>query len=57
MDLYNREIIGYHVSKDINTELTVRALENAKAKSVMHEGIIFHSDRGSQYTSKRYQRK
>ncbi|MBE7066360.1 MAG: IS3 family transposase, partial [Ruminococcaceae bacterium] len=56
MDLYNREIIGYQVSTEINTELTVRALDNAKARSVKQEGIIFHSDRGSQYTSKRYQK-
>ena len=38
------------------TELTVRALDNAKARSVKQDRIIFHSDRGSQYTSKRYQK-
>ncbi|MBE7066565.1 MAG: hypothetical protein E7385_03325, partial [Ruminococcaceae bacterium] len=47
MDLYNREIIGYQVSIEINTELTVRALDKAKARSVKQDGIIFHSDRGS----------
>ena len=57
MDLYNREIIGYHVSKEINTELVISALENAKAKSGTYEDLIFHSDRGCQYSSRRYQNK
>lgn len=56
MDLFNREIIGYHVSKEINTELAIRAIENAKARSPRDKSLIFHSDRGSQYCSKRYQR-
>lgn len=29
MDLYNREVIGYAVSKNIDTELVKRALSNA----------------------------
>lgn len=56
MDLYNREIIGYHISKEINTELAIRVIENAKAKSPRSKKLVFHSDRGSQYCSKRYQK-
>lgn len=53
MDLYNREIVGYSVSKQINTELVLRATTNALGKNPKGvQGTIFHSDRGSQYTSK-----
>ncbi|MBI9008515.1 MAG: IS3 family transposase [Tenericutes bacterium] len=51
MDLYNREVIGYSTSKNIDTELVKRALGNAIAKYPNVEGTIFHSDRGSQYAS------
>lgn len=56
MDLYNREVIGYAISKKIDTELVKRALGNALAKRERKAGLIFHSDRGSQYASKDYQK-
>ena len=56
IDLYNKEIIGYHISKQINCELTNRALSNAISNANgQTRGIIFHSDRGSQYRSKSFQ--
>lgn len=54
IDLYNREIIGYEISKKIDTELVKRALANAIARNGLKEGLIFHSDRGCQYASKGY---
>lgn len=55
MDLYNREIIGYSVSKTINTELVKRALSNSLSRRSARENeIIFHSDRGVQYSSNDY---
>lgn len=54
MDLYNREIIGYTVSKNINTELVKRALGNALARNEQGKKILFHSDRGVQYRSVDY---
>jgi transposase InsO family protein len=51
MDLYNREVIGYSTSKNIDTELVKRALSNAIAKYPEVEGTVFHSDRGSPYAS------
>ena len=56
MELYNREIIGYAVSRKIDTELVLEALKNAIGRSGKKKGLIFHSDCGSQYSSKRYQR-
>lgn len=54
IDLYNREVIGYDISKHIDTELVKRALSNAIARQGTREGLIFHSDRGCQYSSKGY---
>ena len=56
MDLYNREIIGYAVSKSMGTELTCRALRDAiKRNGGPGELLIFHSDRGCQYSSRSFQ--
>ena len=55
MDLYNRKVIGYSVSRNIDTELICRALGNALHRKKKNETPIFHSDRGSQYSSNRYQ--
>ena len=54
IDLFNREIIGYAVSRRIDSELTKRALGEAIGKYPEVEGTIFHSDRGCQYTSVGY---
>ena len=56
MDLYNREIIGYYVSRQMDSEIVCRALDSALQKRENKEKtLIFHSDRGCQYCSKRYQ--
>lgn len=55
MDLFNREVIGYSVSKRIDTELVKTALGNAIAHYGTREGLVFHSDRGSQYSSRGYE--
>lgn len=54
-DLYNREIVGYEVSKKINTDLVKEALGKAIDCKGTENGLIFHSDRGCQYASKSYQ--
>ena len=41
IDLFNREIIGYSISKNINTELVKSALGNAISWVENTEGIIF----------------
>lgn len=55
IDLFNREVIGYGVSKKINGELVKQALANAIARRGTEKDLIFHSDRGCQYASKTYQ--
>ena len=46
----------YEVSRNIDSELCKRALSNALALRGKHEGLIFHSDRGSQYSGRVYKR-
>ncbi len=55
MDLFNREVIGYAVDKKMNAELACRALMNAVARNGKPKSLVFHSDRGSQYSSRMYQ--
>ena len=55
LDLYNREVIGYSTSKKIDTELVKRSLGNAILRNGTGEGLIFYSDRGSQFASKGFQ--
>jgi putative transposase len=56
LDLFNKEVIGYSISKEIDAELVKRALSNALVTTRGRgEGTIFHSDRGIQYSSKSFQ--
>jgi putative transposase len=55
-DLFNREIVGYAVSKRIDSELVKRALSAALGRTgASGKGTLFHSDRGIQYASKSFQ--
>ena len=52
IDLYDRSIVGWDVSDSMEAENTDRALLRALQRtSGSVRGLIFHSDRGSQYTS------
>lgn len=51
LDVYNREIIGWSLSQRAALDLVVKALTMAVSKRKPEAGVIFHSDRGSQYTS------
>ena len=53
LDLYSRRIVGWAISKRIDTELCLAALQMAVDNR--HAcGCIHHSDRGVQYASARY---
>jgi len=57
IDLFNREIIGYTISKNLDVELVKRALSNALTNTGGGGmNTIFHSDRGIQYSSKSFQK-
>ncbi len=51
MDLYSRRIIGWHISKRMTRDLVEKALIKAHNLRKPPKGVVFHSDRGSQYTS------
>ena len=51
IDLYSRQVIGWATSSRINKELVLAALRQAIGRRVVLPGLIFHSDRGSQYAS------
>lgn len=55
MDLYSRRILGWHMSHRMTKELVIRALKRAIGRQKPTEGLIHHSDRGSQYASHEYQ--
>jgi putative transposase len=56
IDLYSRRIIGWATSKRLKRKLVMDALQRAVALRQPPEGVIFHSDRGSQYCSHGYQK-
>ncbi len=54
MDLYSRCIVGWQIDKRMTTSLVNRALIKAYNIRQPPRGVVFHSDWGAQYTSKRY---
>jgi len=56
-DVYSRRIVGWRVSRSLKTDLVLDALEQALWSRTKTEGLIHHSDRGSQYLSIRYTEK
>lgn len=52
IDLFSRRVIGWSVAAHMRTELVADALKMAAAtRGDGVDGVVFHSDRGSQYTS------
>lgn len=52
IDVFTREIVGYHLSRHHQSSLVMQALEDALSR---HKAPIFiHSDQGSEYNSKIY---
>ena len=54
LDLYNRKIIAYKISKRNDNQLVIDTLNAAIAKQKDVTGLIIHSDQGYQYTSYEY---
>lgn len=51
IDCFNNELIGWSMADHMRTELVVDALDMAATNHGLDQGCIFHSDRGTQYTS------
>jgi len=54
LDLFSRRIVGWAMGETITAELACRALDMAWHSRLPADGLIFHSDRGSQYASRCY---
>ena len=54
IDVFARRIIGWRVARSMQTDLVLDALEQALWIRSGAEGVVHHSDRGSQYLSIRY---
>ncbi|MGP5687192.1 IS3 family transposase [Psychrobacter glacincola] len=53
-DLYTKELVGYAINKRMTADLVCRALNMAIKNKRPTQGLIVHSDRGSQYCSHAY---
>ncbi len=56
IDLFNREVVGWSMSKSLNSKVVLDALSMAMKKVGSDAEIIFHSDRGVQYASDAYRK-
>jgi len=56
IDAHSRKIIGWAIADHMQTDLIITALTMALSSRKPAPGVIFHSDRGSQYTSARFRR-
>jgi putative transposase len=54
-DLYSRKVVGWSMAATMESRLVVDALEMAVKRRLPDEGLVAHSDRGSQYASEHYQ--
>ena len=54
LDLFSRRVVGWSMSEHIDTQLVLGALEMALEGRQPPQGLIHHSDRGSQYASAEY---
>jgi putative transposase len=56
IDLHSRALVGYALDTHMRTDLVTDALDMAITNRRPDPGVIFHSDRGTQYTSKDFDR-
>lgn len=53
IDLNTRMVVGWSLSERMTADIAVNALEMARKRGYVAENAIFHSGRGSQYTSRK----
>ena len=56
IDLYSRRVVGWSINKRMTKQLVIDAILMAIWRRRPAPGLIFHSDRGSQYCSNDFQR-
>jgi len=56
IDLHSRKVVGWAIADHMRTDLVTDALDMAIKARRPPPGVIFHSDRGTQYTSGQFDR-
>ena len=56
IDLHSRAVVGFAIADHLRTDLVTAALDMALAHRRPAAGVIFHADRGTQYTSSEFDR-
>jgi len=56
IDLYSRKVVGWSIDENMKTNLVKDALDMAIKARNPNSGLIFHSDRGSQYASNSFKK-
>ena len=56
LDLFSRQIVGWAMDATMGQQLTLRALTMAIQRQRPGPGLVHHSDRGSQYACRAYQK-
>lgn len=54
MDLFSRRIVGWAIESSMDAGLAIKAMSMALRQRRPPSGLIFHSDRGCQYTSQAF---
>ena len=57
MDLYARRIVGWALSGSPDADLVTKALDMAYEQRGKPQGLLFHSDQGSQYGSRHFRQR
>lgn len=56
LDLFSRKVIAYKLSNKIDAQLAIDTVNLAVANRGKSKDIIFHTDRGSQFTSEQFRK-
>ena len=54
IDLFSKKVIAYKTSTKINTQIVLDCFSLTYTRRGYPKGVLFHSDRGCQYTSKEF---
>jgi putative transposase len=57
LDLFSRKVVGWSLAERMTASLVCEALDAAMSQRKPGPGLVFHSDRGSQYASRIFRRR
>jgi transposase InsO family protein len=56
LDLHLHKVVGWDISESLHADVVCAALQNAQRRQGYPDGVVVHSDRGSQYASESFVR-